>query len=48
MQLLGHGHTVADFCVLWASECADPALSFYVACHFVVELLLFPVASTLL
>ncbi|CAI9554592.1 unnamed protein product [Staurois parvus] len=26
----------------------DPALSFYVAYHFVDELLLFPVASTLL
>ncbi|CAI9558933.1 unnamed protein product [Staurois parvus] len=30
------------------SYCADPALSFYVAYHFVAELLLFPVASTLL
>ncbi|CAI9535831.1 unnamed protein product [Staurois parvus] len=31
-----------------ASACADPALSFYVTYHFVAELLLFPVASTLL
>ncbi|CAI9567326.1 unnamed protein product [Staurois parvus] len=31
-----------------AIDCADPALSSYVAYHFMVELLLFPVASTLL
>ncbi|CAI9541952.1 unnamed protein product [Staurois parvus] len=40
--------TVGYYCELCASACADPALSVYVAYHFVAELLLFPVASTLL
>ncbi|CAI9598808.1 unnamed protein product, partial [Staurois parvus] len=40
--------TVSNFCALCAATCADPALSFSVAYHFVAELLLFPVASTLL
>ncbi|CAI9549000.1 unnamed protein product [Staurois parvus] len=40
--------TVGDFCALCASACTDPALSCYVAYHLVAELLLFPVASTLL
>ncbi|CAI9574320.1 unnamed protein product [Staurois parvus] len=40
--------TVANFCPLCASACADPTLSFYVSYHFTSELLLFPVASTLL
>ncbi|CAI9575987.1 unnamed protein product, partial [Staurois parvus] len=31
--------TVGDFCTLCASACADPALSLYVAYHFVAELL---------
>ena len=35
-------------CPLYASASADPALSFYVADHFVAELLFFPIASTLL
>ncbi|CAI9559776.1 unnamed protein product [Staurois parvus] len=34
--------TIGDVCVLCASACADHALSFYMACHFVAELLLFP------
>ncbi|CAI9571146.1 unnamed protein product [Staurois parvus] len=38
--------TVGGFYTLCASACADPALSFYVAYHFVAELLLFPVAFT--
>ncbi|CAI9535427.1 unnamed protein product [Staurois parvus] len=37
--------TVGNFCTLCASEGANPLC---VAYHFVVELLLFPVASTLL
>ncbi|CAI9615939.1 unnamed protein product [Staurois parvus] len=40
--------TVGDFCALCASACAEPSLSFYVDYHFMAELLLFPVASTLL
>ena len=36
---------VGDLCALCASAFADPALSFYVAYHFVAELLLFPIAS---
>ncbi|CAI9532067.1 unnamed protein product, partial [Staurois parvus] len=40
--------TVGDFCAFCASACAAPALSFYMAYHLVAELLLFPVASTLL
>ncbi|CAI9544247.1 unnamed protein product [Staurois parvus] len=41
-------HTVGDFCTPCASSCTDPALSFYVAYHFVAELMLFPVVSTML
>ncbi|CAI9574527.1 unnamed protein product [Staurois parvus] len=37
-----------SFAIDSADSCADPALSFYVAYHFVTDLLLFPVASTLL
>ncbi|CAI9545722.1 unnamed protein product [Staurois parvus] len=40
--------TFGDFCALCASACTDPALSFNMAYHFVAELLLFPIASTLL
>ncbi|CAI9563691.1 unnamed protein product [Staurois parvus] len=40
--------TVGGFCVLCASACADPTLVFYVTYHLVAELMLFPVASTLL
>ncbi|CAI9560504.1 unnamed protein product [Staurois parvus] len=40
--------TVGNLCALCASACADPVLSFCVAYHFMAELLLFPVASTLL
>ncbi|CAI9614795.1 unnamed protein product [Staurois parvus] len=40
--------SVSDFCALCVSACTDPALSFYVAYHFVAEFLLFPVASILL
>ncbi|CAI9599044.1 unnamed protein product [Staurois parvus] len=41
-------HTVGHYCTLCASACSDHALSSYVAYHLVAELLLFPVASTLL
>ncbi|CAI9578229.1 unnamed protein product, partial [Staurois parvus] len=40
--------TVGNFCALYTSACADPAVAFYVAYHFVGELLLLPVASNLL
>ncbi|CAI9620611.1 unnamed protein product [Staurois parvus] len=40
--------TVGTFCALCASACSHPALSFYVAYHFIAKLLLFPIASTLL
>ncbi|CAI9610420.1 unnamed protein product [Staurois parvus] len=39
--------TVGDFCALCTSAYANHVLSFYVAYHFVAELL-FPVVSTLL
>ncbi|CAI9608324.1 unnamed protein product [Staurois parvus] len=38
----------SDFYTLGASACGNPALSFYMAYHLVAELLLFPIASTLL
>ncbi|CAI9539751.1 unnamed protein product, partial [Staurois parvus] len=38
--------TVGYFCALCASACTYPTLLFYVAYHFMAELLLFPVAST--
>ncbi|CAI9612741.1 unnamed protein product, partial [Staurois parvus] len=34
--------------LLCASACTDPALSFYVAYHFMAELLFIPLASILL
>ena len=42
------GGLYPNLCALCASASADPALSFYVAYHFVAELLSFPIASTLL
>ncbi|CAI9598262.1 unnamed protein product [Staurois parvus] len=39
---------IGDFYALCTSACDDPALSFYVAYHFLAGLLLFPIASTLL
>ena len=39
---------VDDLFTLCASASADPTSSFYVAYHFVAELLLFPIAFTLL
>ncbi|CAI9535565.1 unnamed protein product [Staurois parvus] len=40
--------TFSEFCTLCSSACADPTLSFYMTYYFMAELLLFPIASTLL